>query len=69
MLEASEFMSLPRQSSKTADERTRLPNAILETCLHVENLERSREFGADLFGYQLMMSMNHGALEWRAGAI
>lgn len=56
MLEAWEFMSLLTQSSETADERTRLPSAILETCLHVEDLERSREFYADLFGYPLMMS-------------
>ncbi|HET7239185.1 MAG TPA: VOC family protein [Terrimicrobiaceae bacterium] len=32
------------------------PSAILETCLHVEDLERSRAFYADLFGYPLMKS-------------
>ncbi len=33
-----------------------LPSTILETCLHVADLERSREFYADLFGYPVMKS-------------
>jgi catechol 2,3-dioxygenase-like lactoylglutathione lyase family enzyme len=32
------------------------PSAILETCLHVENLHRSRAFYTDLFGYRVMQS-------------
>lgn len=31
-----------------------LPSAILETCLHVSDLARSREFYSDLFGYPIM---------------
>jgi catechol 2,3-dioxygenase-like lactoylglutathione lyase family enzyme len=31
-----------------------LPSAILETCLHVTDLARSREFYAGLFGYTVM---------------
>ncbi|HEY5752621.1 MAG TPA: VOC family protein [Chthoniobacterales bacterium] len=32
------------------------PSAILETCLSVEDLTRSRDFYSDLFGYTLMRS-------------
>ena len=35
---------------------TRLPSAILETCLHVSDLSKSREFYAGLFGYAVMKS-------------
>src|SRR5262245_25119348 len=31
-----------------------LPSAILETCLDVSDLPRSRDFYADLFGYPIM---------------
>ena len=31
-----------------------LPSAILETCLHVTDLARSRDFYAQLFGYSVM---------------
>jgi catechol 2,3-dioxygenase-like lactoylglutathione lyase family enzyme len=54
--EALESMSTPKDSSATGHEATSLPSAILETCLHVEDLGRSREFYADLFGYPVMMS-------------
>ena len=33
-----------------------LPSAILETCLHVTDLVRSREFYTGLFGYTVMKS-------------
>jgi catechol 2,3-dioxygenase-like lactoylglutathione lyase family enzyme len=33
-----------------------LPSAILETCLHVTDLDRSRQFYAGLFGYTVMKS-------------
>jgi catechol 2,3-dioxygenase-like lactoylglutathione lyase family enzyme len=33
-----------------------LPSAILETCLNVEDLPRSRDFYASLFGYSVMQS-------------
>ena len=33
-----------------------LPSAIMETCLDVANLPRSREFYAGLFGYSVMQS-------------
>jgi catechol 2,3-dioxygenase-like lactoylglutathione lyase family enzyme len=43
--------------SSFADQRTSvLPSTIVETCLHVEDLDRSREFYSGLFGYQLMKS-------------
>lgn len=32
------------------------PSAILETCLHVADLEKSRAFYEDLFGYPIMSS-------------
>jgi catechol 2,3-dioxygenase-like lactoylglutathione lyase family enzyme len=38
------------------EEGSPLPSAILETCLHVEDLQRSRAFYADLFGYRVMRS-------------
>jgi catechol 2,3-dioxygenase-like lactoylglutathione lyase family enzyme len=37
-------------------ETTPLPSAILETCLSVTNLSRSRDFYAALFGYPVMKS-------------
>jgi catechol 2,3-dioxygenase-like lactoylglutathione lyase family enzyme len=37
-------------------ETTPLPSAILETCLDVANLARSRDFYTGLFGYPLMKS-------------
>ena len=43
--------------SSLADQQTSvLASAIVETCLDVEDLHRSREFYADLFGYPLMRS-------------
>jgi catechol 2,3-dioxygenase-like lactoylglutathione lyase family enzyme len=45
------------QDSSFADQQTSLlPSTIVETCLNVEDLNRSREFYADLFGYSLMKS-------------
>jgi catechol 2,3-dioxygenase-like lactoylglutathione lyase family enzyme len=35
---------------------TKLPSAILETCLSVTNLDRSRNFYSGLFGYSVMKS-------------
>lgn len=35
---------------------TTLPSAILETCLHVTDLARSRDFYTGLFGYSAMKS-------------
>ena len=44
-------------NSSLADQRTSvLPSALVESCLHVEDLNRSREFYSDLFGYLLMKS-------------
>jgi len=37
-------------------ETTSLPSAILETCLHVTDLARSRDFYTGLFGYAVMKS-------------
>ena len=37
-------------------EKTNLPSAILETCLSVTDLNRSREFYSRLFGYPVMKS-------------
>jgi catechol 2,3-dioxygenase-like lactoylglutathione lyase family enzyme len=43
--------------SSSADQQTSvLPSTIVETCLDVEDLNRSREFYAGLFGYPLMRS-------------
>lgn len=42
--------------SKNSIEARSLPSTILETCLHVADLHRSREFYADLFGYPVMKS-------------
>jgi catechol 2,3-dioxygenase-like lactoylglutathione lyase family enzyme len=45
------------QDSSLADRKTAaLLSTIVETCLHVEDLNRSREFYTDLFGYPLMKS-------------
>ena len=45
------------QSSSVVDPQTSvLPSTIVETCLHVDNLNRSRKFYSDLFGYPLMKS-------------
>ena len=45
------------QNSSLADQQTSvLPSTIVESCLDVENLHRSREFYSDLFGYPLMKS-------------
>ena len=45
------------QDSNLAEQQTSvLPSTIVETCLHVEDLNRSREFYSDLFGYALMKS-------------
>jgi catechol 2,3-dioxygenase-like lactoylglutathione lyase family enzyme len=44
-------------NSSFADQATPAPpSTIVETCLHVEDLNRSREFYSDLFGYPLMKS-------------
>ena len=44
-------------TSETASKpETALPSAILETCLDVADLPRSREFYAGLFGYSVMQS-------------
>jgi catechol 2,3-dioxygenase-like lactoylglutathione lyase family enzyme len=46
-----------KTTSKTpVQQETLLPSAILETCLDVADLDRSREFYAGLFGYPLMQS-------------
>ena len=46
-----------RHSSSLADQQTSvLPSTIVETCLHVEDLNRSRKFYSELFGYSLMKS-------------
>ena len=45
------------QDSSLADQPTSvLPSTIVETCLHVEDLNRSMVFYADLFGYSVMNS-------------
>ena len=45
------------QSSSVVDPQTSvLPSTIVETCLHVDDLNRSRKFYSDLFGYPLMKS-------------
>ncbi len=43
-------------SNLTGDQASVLPSAIVESCLHVEDLNRSRAFYADLFGYPVMKS-------------
>ena len=45
------------QDSSSADQQTTvLPSTIVETCLHVADLNRSRKFYSDLFGYSVMKS-------------
>jgi catechol 2,3-dioxygenase-like lactoylglutathione lyase family enzyme len=45
------------QDSSLADQPTSvLPSTIVETCLHVEDLNRSLEFYSELFGYSVMKS-------------
>src|ERR1700754_435805 len=44
------------KDARAVDEGRPLPSAILETCLHVADLSRSREFYAELFGYPVMTS-------------
>ena len=45
------------QNSSLVDPETSVPpSTIVETCLHVDNLNRSRKFYSDLFGYRLMKS-------------
>ena len=45
------------QDSSSADQQTTvLPSTIVETCLHVADLNRSRKFYSDLFGYSVMNS-------------
>jgi catechol 2,3-dioxygenase-like lactoylglutathione lyase family enzyme len=45
------------QDSSLADQPTSvLPSTIVETCLHVEDLNRSMVFYSDLFGYSVMNS-------------
>ena len=44
------------KDARTVDEGRPLPSAILETCLHVEDLDRSRNFYDELFGYPVMTS-------------
>jgi len=46
-------------STSVTQSNARLPSAILETCLDVANLPRSREFYAGLFGYSVMQSDDH----------
>jgi catechol 2,3-dioxygenase-like lactoylglutathione lyase family enzyme len=46
-----------RHDSSLADQQTTvLPSTIVETCLHVADLNRSRKFYSDLFGYSVMNS-------------
>ena len=46
-----------RPDSSLADQQTTgLPSTIVETCLHVADLNRSRKFYSDLFGYSVMKS-------------
>jgi catechol 2,3-dioxygenase-like lactoylglutathione lyase family enzyme len=49
-------MKRTRDSTSTDQQTFVLPSTIVETCLHVEDLDRSRKFYADLFGYPLMKS-------------
>jgi catechol 2,3-dioxygenase-like lactoylglutathione lyase family enzyme len=49
-------MSMTEDSSLADQQTSVLPSTIVETCLHVEDLNRSREFYSDLFGYPLMRS-------------
>jgi catechol 2,3-dioxygenase-like lactoylglutathione lyase family enzyme len=49
-------MNMTSNSSLADQETPVLPSTIVETCLHVEDLNRSRAFYADLFGYPLMKS-------------
>jgi catechol 2,3-dioxygenase-like lactoylglutathione lyase family enzyme len=46
---------MEKHTNDAADERQAAPpSAILETCLDVADLPRSREFYADLFGYPIL---------------
>jgi catechol 2,3-dioxygenase-like lactoylglutathione lyase family enzyme len=47
-------MNMTQNSSLADQEMSVLPSTIVETCLYVENLNRSRKFYADLFGYSVM---------------
>ena len=50
-------MSIPKNLQATGNPGAPPPpSAILETCLHVEDLERSCAFYADFFGYPVMKS-------------
>jgi catechol 2,3-dioxygenase-like lactoylglutathione lyase family enzyme len=49
-MKKSQHSSVPEQQTSV------LPSTIVETCLHVEDLSRSRGFYSELFGYRLMKS-------------
>jgi catechol 2,3-dioxygenase-like lactoylglutathione lyase family enzyme len=49
-------MNMTQDSSSADQQTTVLPSTIVETCLHVANLDRSRKFYSDLFGYSVMKS-------------
>jgi catechol 2,3-dioxygenase-like lactoylglutathione lyase family enzyme len=56
MKDAEAFATIQHRGILPGMETQRLPSAILETCLHVADLARSREFYANLFGYPAMKS-------------
>ena len=49
-------MNIRHDSSLADQQTTALPSTIVETCLHVADLNRSRKFYSDLFGYSVMKS-------------
>jgi catechol 2,3-dioxygenase-like lactoylglutathione lyase family enzyme len=49
-------MNMTQDSSSADQQTTVLPSTIVETCLHVADLDRSRKFYSDLFGYSVMKS-------------
>jgi catechol 2,3-dioxygenase-like lactoylglutathione lyase family enzyme len=49
-------MNMTQDSSSADQQTTVLPSTIVETCLHVADLNRSRKFYSDLFGYSVMKS-------------
>jgi catechol 2,3-dioxygenase-like lactoylglutathione lyase family enzyme len=49
-------METKTATSLTHDPRLAPPSAILETCLHVSDLDRARDFYSRLFGYPVMKS-------------
>jgi catechol 2,3-dioxygenase-like lactoylglutathione lyase family enzyme len=49
-------MNMTQDSSSADQQTTVLPSTIVETCLHVADLDRSRKFYSDLFGCSVMKS-------------